>query len=214
MNALVKIVGHRLFALAVMAGLGICLLVIPALTGGLGANPLEKLLHRSGEISIWTLGGVLALSPLRALFSRSRIVAALNRHRRMIGVTACIYGLIHFGSHVLYEGGWNGFVLSLSKPFIWYGLGGLSILLVLTVTSNQLSVRTLGGRNWKLLHRLAYVSAAVLIYHQSIAGKGHWPIARWLLLFLLCLQTARLAKINLPRFRSFALGPMPLPNAP
>lgn len=201
MNTLAKILGYKLFAFAMLAGIGIWLLIIPAFTGGLGANPVEELLHRSGEISIWTLGGVLTLSPLRVLFPRSRIVGALNRHRRMIGVTACIYGLFHFGFHVLYEGGWSGLVHSLSKPFIWFGLGGLSILSVLALTSNQASIRALGGRNWKRLHRLAYVAAAVLIYHQSIAGKGHWPIARWLLLLLLGLQTVRVVKTYLPVFR-------------
>jgi sulfoxide reductase heme-binding subunit YedZ len=109
-------------------------------------------------------------------------------------VTACIYGLLHFGFHVLYEGGGNGLVLSLSKPFIWFGLGGLTILSVLALTSNQLTIRALGGRNWKRLHRLAYIAAAVLIYHQSIAGKGHWPIARLLLLLLIGLQTARVVE--------------------
>ena len=109
-------------------------------------------------------------------------------------MTACIYGLLHFGFHVLYEGGGNGLVLSLSKPFIWFGLGGLTILSVLALTSNQLTIRALGGRNWKRLHRLAYIAAAVLIYHQSIAGKGHWPIARLLLLLLIGLQTARVVE--------------------
>ena len=87
---LIKILANKLFALAVLIGVGICLLVIPAFTGGLGANPLEKLLHQSGEIAIWTLGAVLALSPLRVLFPRARIVNALNRHRRAIGVSACV----------------------------------------------------------------------------------------------------------------------------
>ena len=45
------------------------------------------------------------------------------------------------------------------------------ILVILTATSNNFSIRKLGGRNWKRLHRLAYVAAALLIYHQSIAGK-------------------------------------------
>src|SRR4051812_130770 len=84
-NALAKIAGNRLFALLSLVGFGIWLLIIPAFTGGLGANPLESLLHGSGEISIWTLGFVLALSPLRTLFPRSSLVTALNRHRRMIG---------------------------------------------------------------------------------------------------------------------------------
>jgi len=83
---------------------------------------------------------------------------------------------------------------SLSKPFIWFGLSGLSILVVLALTSNNWSIRTLGGKNWKLLHRFAYVAAAVLIYHQAIAGKGHWTIARWLLFPLATLQLARLIK--------------------
>lgn len=194
MNALIKILGHKLFALTVLIGIGLWLLVVPAFTGGLGANPLEKLLHQSGEIAIWTLGVVLSLSPLRVLFPRSRVVAALNRHRRMIGVTACIYGLVHLACHILYEGGLDGLVRSLSKPFIWFGVGGLSILVVLAITSNNWSIRTLGGKNWKLLHRLAYVAAAVLIYHQSIAGKGHWFVARWLLFPLAALQLARVIK--------------------
>src|SRR5690349_16172711 len=157
MNTVAKILGNKLFALAGLVSVGISLLVVPTVTGGLGANPLEKLLHQSGEIAIWTLGSVLALSPLRVLLPRSRVVAALNRHRRAIGVSACIYGLLHFGFHVLYEGGWEGLQRSLSKPFIWYGLVGLSILVILAATSNQFSIRKLGGRNWKRLHRLAYI---------------------------------------------------------
>ncbi|MEY2491163.1 MAG: methionine sulfoxide reductase heme-binding subunit [Verrucomicrobiota bacterium] len=194
MNALLKVLAHKLFALTVLVGVGLWLLVIPAFIGQLGANPLEKLLQVSGEIAIWTFGAVLALSPLRALLPNSRVVTALNRHRRAIGVTACIYALLHFSSHVLYEGGWNGLVRSLSKPFIWFGAAGLTILVILAMTSNQWSVRLLGGKNWKLLHRLAYVAAGLLIYHQAIAGKGHWATARWLLLPFAALQLARLAK--------------------
>ncbi len=199
MNALVNILGNKLFALIMLISVGVWLLVIPAFTGGLGANPIEKLLHQSGEIAIWTLGAVLVLSPLRVLLPNSRVVAALNRHRRAIGVTACIYGLLHFSFHVLYEGGWDGLVRSLSKPFIWFGLGGLSILVVLALTSNRLSIRALGGRNWKRLHRLAYIAAALLIYHQAIAGKGHWHITRWLLFPLAALQLARVSKTLLTK---------------
>jgi sulfoxide reductase heme-binding subunit YedZ len=191
---LIRIIGHKLFALTVIVGFGIWFLVIPAFTGGLGANPPEKLLHRTGEIAIWTLGAVLSLSPLRVLFPWSRLVNALNRHRRAIGVSACVYGLMHFGFHLLYEGDAQAIARSFSKPFIWLGLAGLTILVILAASSNNFSIRKLGGRNWKRLHRLAYAAAAVLIYHQAIAGKGHWQIARWLLVSLLALQTARVIK--------------------
>jgi sulfoxide reductase heme-binding subunit YedZ len=197
MNLLIRVVAHKLFALSVLVGVGVWLLVIPALMGGLGANPVEKLLHQTGEIAIWTLGAVLSLTPLRVLFPRSRLVNALNRHRRMIGVTACVYGLLHFSAHVLYEGDLDSLVRSFSKPFIWFGSAGLTILVLLALTSNQWSIRKLGAKNWKRLHRLTYLAAALLIYHQAIAGKGHWQIARWLLFALVTLELARLIKTYL-----------------
>lgn len=189
-----RILARKIVALAVLFGVGIYLLIIPAVTGQLGPNPIERLLHVSGEIAIWTLGAVLSLTPLRVLFPHSAIVNALNRHRRFIGVSACIYGLIHFSCHVLYQGDWDDLRQSFGKPFIWFGLAGLSILILLALTSNNWAVRKLGGKRWKLLHRLAYLAAIVLIYHQSIAGKGHWYIARWLLFLLVALEGARLAK--------------------
>src|SRR5215510_6791944 len=152
-NLILKILGKKIFALAVVVGVGIWLLVIPAFTGDLGANPMEKLLHQSGEIAVWTLGAVLSLSPLRVLFPRSRFVNTLNRHRRAIGVSACVYGLIHFGFHLLYEGDSQAIARSFSKPFIWLGLAGLSILVILAATSNNFTIRKLGGKNWKRLHR-------------------------------------------------------------
>jgi DMSO/TMAO reductase YedYZ heme-binding membrane subunit len=76
-------------------------------------------LHQTGEIAIWTLGAGLSLTPFCVLFPHSRVVNVLNRHRRVIGVSACIYGLLHFTCHILYEGGWDALLRSFSKPFIW-----------------------------------------------------------------------------------------------
>src|SRR6202011_468972 len=161
MNLLGRVLASKIVALAILSGIGICLLIVPAVTNRLGANPVERLVHMSGEIAIWTLGAVLSLTPLRVLFPRSSIVNALNRHRRYIGVSACVYGLIHFSCHVLYQGDWEDLLQSFTKPFTWFGLTGLRILVVLALTSKHWSVRKLGRKRWKLLHRLAYVAAIV-----------------------------------------------------
>jgi methionine sulfoxide reductase heme-binding subunit len=194
MSWVAKLVAKKFFAIGLTICVGLWILVIPLLTNGLGANPVEKLLHATGEIAIWTLGLSLSLTPLRVLFPKSSLVNALNKHRRAIGVSACVYGLLHFACHVLYQGDLDDLLASFSKPFIWFGLGGLTILVVLAATSNNWMTRKLGGKNWKRLHRLAYLAGLLLIYHQSIAGKGHWYIARWLLLILVLLQLGRIAK--------------------
>jgi methionine sulfoxide reductase heme-binding subunit len=194
MSWVAKLVAKKFFAIGLTICVGLWILVIPLLTNGLGANPVEKLLHATGEIAIWTLGLSLSPTPLRVLFPKSSLVNALNKHRRAIGVSACVYGLLHFACHVLYQGDLDDLLASFSKPFIWFGLGGLTILVVLAATSNNWMTRKLGGKNWKRLHRLTYLAGLLLIYHQSIAGKGHWYIARWLLLILVLLQLGRIAK--------------------
>jgi hypothetical protein len=54
---------------------------------------------------------------------------------------------------------------------------------------------------------------APLIYHQAIAGKGHWHIARWLFLSLLALQTARVAKMLFTQLRCTSRPISELPAA-
>src|SRR5262249_28043406 len=124
-----------------------------------------------------------------------------------VGVSSCVYALIHFSCHVLYQGDWDDLLQSFTKPFTWFGLTGLTMLVVLASTSNNWSVRKLGGKRWKLLHRLPYFSAVILIYHQSIACKGHWYVARWVLFLLLGLQTPPVIKSTLQGRARSSLAP-------
>jgi sulfoxide reductase heme-binding subunit YedZ len=176
-------------------------------TDGLGFNPLFELLHRTGQIAIWMLFAVLALTPLKTLFPRSRIVNTLNRHRRAIGVSAFIYAALHVTEHFFYEGGLAGYVKNIRQPFFLTGTVGIIVLMLLALSSNNFSVRRLGYHRWKWLHRLVYLATLVLAWHVATAGKGNWPFAQKVFIPLLALQLLRLGKPLLARFRSASLAP-------
>lgn len=137
------------------------------------ADPLKFLLHHWGFVACVLLAVVLTFSPLRVLFPGSEPARALNRHRRLVGVSACAYALLHVLAHTrhVYDGTFETFAKEIQKPFQITGLAALVILLLLAITSLHAAVRWLGGRAWKNLHRLAYVAAALAAYHQAAARK-------------------------------------------
>lgn len=135
-------------------------------------NLHETLTDETGKYAILYFVWVTALTPLKVLFRRSKFVSALNRHRRTIGLASFFYACLHFGVYLT-----NGLTtvandLTAWIPYILAGWAGFLILMVLAVTSNNWSLRKLGGKKWKLLHRLAYLLVPVLFYHQAFTGKG------------------------------------------
>jgi len=209
MEVFSRIIASRLFAWMALITPGIVLLVIPIFQSQPGVVPLETLFHRSGEIAVWILGAVLCLSPLKTLFPRSKIVSALNRHRRAVGVTAFIYALLHVNLNFIYQGGIQSYLASISEPFFLAGTYGFLILLLLTAISNDWSVRELGFGLWKWIHRMAYLAALVLFYHQGTAGKGNWGMALALFIPIATLQVLRIGKLIFVRVFShfIAKGP-------
>jgi len=161
-------------------------------------DPLKFILLQLGLTASVLLAVVLTFTPLRVLWPKSAVVQALNRHRRLVGVSAFGYGLIHFIVHLLYEGGWEFLPITLKsdveKPFLLTGLISLTILLVLTITSLNAAVRWLGGKAWKNLHRLTYIAAALIAYHQSAARKIFPMQVLWIFVPLLLLEIARIWK--------------------
>lgn len=154
--------------------------------------------HHLGFTASVLLAIVLTFTPLRVLFPKSEIVQALNRHRRLVGVSSFAYGLVHFGTHLYYEGGFAklGHTLQtdFTKPFLITGMVALTILLVLAVTSLNSAIRWLGGKVWKNLHRLVYLAAALVVYHQSAARKVFPVQVLWIFVPLAALELARIIK--------------------
>jgi len=163
-----------------------------------GADPLKFLLHHFGFVACVLLAVVLTFTPLRVLWPRSKLAAALNRHRRLVGVSAFAYAALHFSTHVLYEGGLESLMptlkVALGKPFQLVGLIALTILLVLAVTSVPAAIRWLGGKRWKNLHRLAYLAAGLSAYHQAAARKIFPQQVLWIFGPLIVLEVLRVMK--------------------
>jgi methionine sulfoxide reductase heme-binding subunit len=163
-------------------------------------DPLKLILHHFGFVACLLLAIVLTFTPLRVLFSKSPVVQALNRHRRLVGVGAFAYALLHFTVQVLYQydGTYAGTTAQLAKelqkPFQLTGLVAFIILLVLTITSLHAMVRWLGGKRWKNLHRLVYVAAALVAYHQAAARKIFPMQVVWIFGPLLVLEVARVIR--------------------
>jgi sulfoxide reductase heme-binding subunit YedZ len=161
-------------------------------------DPLRFILHHWGFVACVILVAGLSFSPLRVLWPRAEWVQALNRHRRLVGVAACVYALLHFGVQVWYV--WDPelqltvLYKELRKPFQLAGLAALLILIAMAITSLNWMVRQMGARHWKRLHRLVYIAAPLIAYHQAAARKIFPLQVVWIFGPLLALQAARLAK--------------------
>ena len=158
------------------------------------ANPPQYLLDHAGTVATAFLVSVLSLTPLRVLFPTSGIFRALNRHRRLIGVSAFGFAALHLGYFWLHVDGWSGVLKEIDKPFIWSGLAAWTILAVLAITSLNAIVRAMGARGWKRLHRAAYFAAALAFYHQAAQQKEGYSESLWFFAPLALLEIARVIR--------------------
>ena len=143
--------------------------VIAGYAGGLlGARPLNEAIH---EIGLWTIRLIflaLAVTPLRQILQWPRLVLV----RRMIGVAAFAYVLLHFGLYAASQ----GFDLDKVASEIWnriyltIGFTALLGLAALAATSTDGMIRRLGKR-WPQLHRLVYVIAVLAVIHYCFQSK-------------------------------------------
>jgi methionine sulfoxide reductase heme-binding subunit len=131
---------------------------------GLGANPIEKITHVTGDWTLWFLLITLTITPARKLLH----LPALIKFRRMLGLFAFFYGCLHLLTYVWLDKFFNLHEMVadvLKRRFITAGLTGFILMLPLALTSTTASIRRLGGKRWQMLHRLIYFSAAAGVIH-------------------------------------------------
>lgn len=147
-----------------------------AVSNQLGANPAEALIRSSGDWALRALCLALAVTPLRELTR----MAALARFRRMVGLFAFFYALLHFLAYLAFDQGFDlGEVLRdvAQRPFILVGSLALLVLAALAATSPQRAVRALGGHRWKALHRTVHLAAALALLHFYWMRSGKNDVA-------------------------------------
>ena len=136
-----------------------------------GPNPAEFINRYSGDWAIRFLLIALAVTPLRGLTGWTGAM----RFRRMLGLYAFFYALLHVASYVALDQyfAWGAIWQDiLKRNYITVGMLALVILTALAVTSPKAMVKKLGGRNWTRLHKLVYVAAIAAPVHFFMMRKG------------------------------------------
>ena len=177
----------------------------------LGARPLNEAIHQIGLWTIRFLTIALAITPLRSVLQWQRLILV----RRMIGVAAFAYILMHFCLFV----GDQAFDLAkvaseiVSRIYLTIGFVALIGLAVLAATSTDGMVRRL-GRRWRKLHRIVYAVALLGLVHYWMQSKLEvWEptiffgIYFWLMFYRL-LAWKFAVRGQLPLYWVAALGPV------
>jgi sulfoxide reductase heme-binding subunit YedZ len=160
--------------------------------GGLGANPIEFITLSTGTWTLVLLLATLAVTPLRRLTGQSWLI----RLRRLVGLFAFFYGVLHFITYIWLDKFFDVPDMMkdvVKRPFITAGFLAFLLLIPLAVTSTAGAIRRMGGRRWQLLHRLIYISgvSAVIHFWWKVKADVREPaIYAIVLALLLCIRLA------------------------
>lgn len=161
-----------------------------ALTQSLGARPLNTAIHFAGLWMVRFLMITLAITPARKLFRWGQLILV----RRMLGVAAFAYGLLHLGLYIVDQNLDLARVASEIWLRIYLTIGFVALLglTALAVTSTDGWVRRLGGKRWQWLHRIVYPVGVLALIHFFMQAKLNVSDAAWMSGFFLWLMGYRI----------------------
>lgn len=134
-----------------------------------GAATYGEVVSDTGLWAAWLLILTMAVTPLRLLVRRGAWLTWLVRQRRDLGVASAAYAGLHTGVYLVRKEEWPTILSEADEPWLLAGWVALSILLALAATSTDAAVRRM-RRNWKRLHRLVYVGAALMFAHWALSA--------------------------------------------
>lgn len=130
----------------------------------LGANPIEFIIRDLGTWALNFLLITLCITPLRKLTGLNWLL----RLRRMLGLFAFFYALLHFNIYLGLDQSYDWAEIAkdiLKRPFITVGMLTFALLIPLAVTSNAAMIKAIGGKAWQKLHRLIYPLTICAVLH-------------------------------------------------
>jgi len=128
-----------------------------------GVDPVKFLELENGKTALNFIMLTLMMTPVRQLTGLTHPI----RLRRMIGLFAFFYALLHFTVYVVLDLDLDWHMVGadlVKRPYITVGFTALMLLVPLAVTSTNRMMRRL-GRRWNRLHRLVYVIAVLGVWH-------------------------------------------------
>ena len=158
------------------------------LRNDLGINPVETLQHTTGDWTLRFLVFTLAITPLRKTFKLPELI----RFRRMLGLFAFFYVVLHFVTYLgpdqsfNFSGMWDDVA---KRKFVTVGFAAFVLLIPLAITSTTGWIRRLGGKRWQALHRSIYVCAilGVIHYYWLVKSDVRKPVFYGVLVGILLL---------------------------
>src|SRR5215831_1979611 len=132
----------------------------------LTANPIDYITRTLGLTALVLILASLGMTPLRIVFGWSWPIQL----RRLLGLLAFFYVVVHFT----------------------VGMLALLLLLPLAATSTTGMIKRMGGANWRLLHKLAYVIGILGVLHFLWLSKKGRTTAYYYAITLAVLLGVRL----------------------
>jgi methionine sulfoxide reductase heme-binding subunit len=153
---------------------------------GLGANPIEVITHSTGDWTLILILTTLSITPLRQITRQYWLIGL----RRMVGLFAFFYGTLHFLTYIWLDKFFDVHEMSkdiVKRPFITVGFAAFVLMIPLALTSTAWSIRWLGGKNWRRLHRLIYLTGILGVIHYTwlVKADRHKPIEYGIVLAIL-----------------------------
>ena len=159
------------FLISLNALIPLAFLLFDWYRGGLGANPIEFFLRTTGVLTLIFVLLSLLITPLRKLFGWNGLI----KYRRMIGLYAFFYALIHLITYSIFDKSLDLAAIVgdvWQRPFIAVGMLAFGMLVPLAVTSTNGWVKRLGGKRWARLHKRNYLIAILGVIHFWMIVKS------------------------------------------